>query len=352
MPAPITDPLWLRAEARPTEARTPLLPEGVAELLSRGRRVVVEDSETRIVPTRAYAEAGAIIAEPGSWVDAPPEATILGLKELPDSSEPLRHRHVMFGHAYKGQPEGPALLDRFRRGGGRLLDLEYLTDETGRRLAAFGYWAGYAGAAVSVLVWTAQQTGQPPAPVARKDSAASWLAEIQARMVALGGTRPIAIVIGAKGRVGTGATDLLTALGIPVTAWDMAETAHGGPFPEIAAHDLFLNCILAGPGVPVFAPPEILPGPRRLTVIGDIACDPGAPYNPVPLYDRATTWDAPAVRVHDAPTLDIMAIDNLPSLLPREASEDFAGQLLPLLLDPDHPAWHRASARFDAALAG
>ena len=36
-------------------------------------------------------------------------------------------------------------------GGGALLDLEYLTDDHGRRLAAFGYWAGYVGAALAVL---------------------------------------------------------------------------------------------------------------------------------------------------------------------------------------------------------
>ena len=51
----------------------------------------------------------------------------------------------MFGHAYKGQHSGRALLQRFKAGGGTLYDLEYLVDEDGRRVAAFGYWAGYAG---------------------------------------------------------------------------------------------------------------------------------------------------------------------------------------------------------------
>ena len=36
-----------------------------------------------------------------------------------------------------------------------------------------------------------------------------------------------------------------------MTEWDIDETAHGGPFPEILTHDIFLNCILAAPGVPV-----------------------------------------------------------------------------------------------------
>jgi saccharopine dehydrogenase (NAD+, L-lysine-forming) len=57
------------------------------------------------------------------------------------------------------------------------------------------------------------------------------------------------------------------------------------------------------------------------------------------------------VRVQDAPPLDVMAIDNLPSLLPRESSEDFAAQLLPHLLTLDRieaGVWGRARAIFAA----
>ena len=72
--------------------------------------------------------------------------------------------------------------------------------------------------------------------------------------------------------------------------------------------------------------------PRKLTVIGDIACDPTSDFSPIKVYDRVTDWDAPALRVHDTPPLDVTAIDNLPSLLPLESSEDYAAQLLPSLL--------------------
>ena len=80
----------------------------------------------------------------------PQDAIVFGLKELPEDGTPLRHRHIMFGHAYKGQPAGRVLLDRFVAGGGTLYDLEYLVDANGRRVAAFGYWAGFAGAACDV----------------------------------------------------------------------------------------------------------------------------------------------------------------------------------------------------------
>jgi saccharopine dehydrogenase (NAD+, L-lysine-forming) len=134
----------------------------------------------------------------------------------------------------------------------------------------------------------------------------------------------------------------------------MAETAHGGPFPEVLDHEIFLNCILARPGCPVFVPASAKTDPRKLTVIGDIACDPTSDFSPIKVYDRATDWQAPALRVAGNPPLDVMAIDNLPSLLPVESSEDYAAQLLPSLLalpDLAGGVWGRAKAEFDRHLA-
>jgi len=340
--------LWVRAEQRPNETRVGLTPDGARALIAAGFQLTVEDSPTRAIPITGYAQAGAAIAPAQTWPDAPRDAIIFGLKELPDDGTPLIHRHILFGHAYKGQPAGRILLDRFRAGGGTLYDLEYLVDDMGRRVAAFGYWAGYAGAAVSTLAYIAQSQGGICGPVAACPDAATLCARIG---TALGRVpRPRAIIIGAKGRVGTGATDFCRALGIETTLWDMAETAHGGPFPEILDHQIFLNCILALPGVPVFVPQTATTAPRALRVIGDIACDPTSDFSPIKLYDRTTDWAAPALRVHDTPPLDVMAIDNLPSLLPVESSVDYAAQLLPALLtlaDIDTGVWGRARAQFD-----
>lgn len=59
------------------------------------------------------------------------------------------------------------LLGRFIRGGGSIWDMEYLTDENGRRVAAFGRSAGFIGKgfenslnfqgiAVGVITWCHQ----------------------------------------------------------------------------------------------------------------------------------------------------------------------------------------------------
>ncbi|MEQ3673382.1 saccharopine dehydrogenase [Pseudophaeobacter sp.] len=341
--------LWVRAEQRPNEDRVGLTPEGAKALMSGGIKVTVEESAVRAIPLQGYIDAGCEIAAENSWPSAPADAIIFGLKELPEDGTPLPHRHIMFGHAFKGQHSGKALLDRFAAGGGTLYDLEYLVDEAGRRVAAFGYWAGYAGAAVTLKSWCAQQRGDICGPVGVYPGKDALLAELNAELKAVQADVPTAIVIGAMGRVGTGAADLCEAMGITVTKWDMAETASGGPFPEILQHDLFLNCIFARPGTPVFVPAEALSAARKLTAIGDVACDPDSDYNPVPIYDQATSWEAPALRVASDPVMDVMAIDNLPSMLPVESSHDYAGQLLPSLLtlaDLKSGVWGRAEATF------
>jgi saccharopine dehydrogenase (NAD+, L-lysine-forming) len=349
-----TTHIWVRAEQRANETRVGMTPEGATALRKAGYTVTVEASDTRAIATQGYRDAGCTIAPEHSWPDAPQDAIIFGLKELPEDGTPLPHRHLMFGHAYKGQHSGRTLLKRFKAGGGTLLDLEYLTNDTGRRVAAFGYWAGFAGAAVSLKCWAAQQRGALAGPVSPYPNADTLKDALATDLKSAGSPPKTALIIGALGRVGTGAADLCKAMDINVTAWDMAETASGGPFPEILQHDLFFNCILAGPTTPAFIRPDAPTSPRKLRVIGDIACDPDSDYNPVQVYDRATTWAEPALRVHDAPPLDVMAIDNLPSMLPLESSEDFAGQLLPTLLDlseDKNGTWKRAKSTFGAHIA-
>jgi saccharopine dehydrogenase (NAD+, L-lysine forming) len=339
--------LWVRAEQRANEERVGLTPLGAATLITAGVKVTVEESSVRAIGIAGYRQAGCHIAPENSWPHAPSGAIIFGLKELPEDGTPLTHKHIMFGHAYKGQAAGQALLRRFKAGGGTLYDLEYLVDDNGRRVAAFGYWAGFAGAALSLKCWAAQQRGGICGAVSKYGSKAALLSDLKTEMNAL--QKPRAMVIGALGRVGTGASDLCEAMGVVVTKWDIAETASGGPFPEVLEHEIFLNCILAGPGCHVFVPASAKVAPRKLTVIGDIACDPTSDFSPIKVYDRATDWAAPALRVHDTPPLDVTAIDNLPSLLPVESSEDYAKQLLPSLLTLNNlnaGVWGRAFADY------
>ena len=330
--------LWLRHETRPSERRAPLVPHDAARLVADGVRVTVEESPQRVFDVEAYRAGGCEVAEAGSWPGAPDDAHVLGVKELPDEPDALRHSHIYFGHAYKGQDGADDLLARFAAGGGELLDLEYLT-VGGRRVIAFGYWAGYVGASLGVLA--ARGRLGPLRPMER--------AELDA-LVAAAGAPASALVVGAQGRSGRGAVDALRAAGADPTAWDREDTLVLDR-ERLRAHELLVNCVLSTSPRPPFVGADDLTAERALRVVADVTCDVTSEHNLVPVNTAITSWEHPARRVADEPPLDVIAVDNLPSLLPRESSTAFSADLVPLvpLLAGRRGPWREALRAFDAA---
>lgn len=343
--------LWLRAEDRTTERRTPLLPTGAIQLIEAGIDVVVEKSEKRIFGDALYAEAGCKMAEAGSWVKAPKNAIILGLKELPETPNLLEHTHIYFAHAYKEQSGWQAKLARFQKGGGSLLDIEYMTENNGRRVAAFGYWAGYMGAALALLQWQDREAGRASliseglTPFENADT----LDDLITSRAPAAGT-PTALVIGASGRCGLGAAEILERHGVQVTKWGRRETADMNR-AAILGHDILINCAFVEGMIPPFLTPEHINQPNRLGVISDVSCDPLSEFNPLPLYSAPTCWNKPALEIGKG--VDLIAVDNLPSLLPTEASIEFATLMLPYLKTlPDwraDPVWVNCDKAYQQA---
>ncbi|AXH96572.1 saccharopine dehydrogenase [Ornithinimicrobium avium] len=318
--------LWIRAEARPTEQRVPIVPADAARLVKDGFRVTVEESPTRIVPVEEYVAVGCRTAPTGSWTDAPEGTVVVGIKELPQDPSDLARTHVYFAHAYKGQEGAQEVLERFRRGGGELLDVEYLTVD-GKRVVAFGFWAGYVGAALSVL----RHRGLLPGGVAPMSRA-----ELDAQLVGSAPDTPEhALVIGHRGRSGRGAAEALEVAGCAVTRWDRPDTVLVDR-NVLLDHDIVVNCVVSrgAAGQQPFVTAEDVDAPRRLRVVGDVTCDVTSEANLVPINTAVTTWEEPVRRFGtDENPLEVIAIDNLPSLLPREASESFSAELTPLLPD-------------------
>ena len=279
--------------------------------------------------------------------------------------EPIYHAHIQFGHCYKQQEGWTKYLSRFVHGGGVLYDIEFLTGLDGRRVTAFGYYAGYAGAAVALMAWAHQvsNTGVPLGSITTPPSALelekSVKQSIDAALSHNAGRPPHVIIIGALGRCGRGAVDFCLAAGVPeasILRWDMAETARGGPFPEIAMSDVFINCIYLGlTRIPPFVTYESLAQPeQRLRVVCDVSCDPNNDYNPVPIYTGYSTFTKPTLPVEvagDGPPLTIVSIDHLPSLVAREASSEFSKLLLPSLKTLDRrdeeSVWLRAQRVYE-----
>ena len=339
---------WIRHESRATERRAPVVPADILRLLDEGFRVTVEDSPQRVVPTEDYHSAGAEIAEPGSWVDAPDDAVVLGIKELPEEPRELRHTHVYFAHAFKGQSDATETLGRFEAGGGRLFDIEYLLDDQARRVVAFGYWAGYVGAALGVL----QLAGRLESPLTHLAKA-----DLDQRLRdAHDAVADAAILVtGARGRSGRGARAALAVNHHEPTRWDRPETARLD-MDDLFRHDYLVNCVgIKTPQTP-FVTPDDLDRERRMHLIADVTCDVTSDTNMLPVNTAITSWDDPVRRFDGTGgPLEVIAVDNLPSLLPLEASETFSADLTTQLLnftDVDEPTgpWAAAGWSFERAM--
>jgi saccharopine dehydrogenase (NAD+, L-lysine forming) len=328
--------VWLRAESRPHEGRTPLIPLHAGVLVRNGFQVCVESSETRIFADSAFADEGCTLVANGSWRFAPRDALILGLKELPDASFPLRHRHMYFAHAYERQHGSRELLQRFKRGGGFLYDLEQIKDSFGAQLVTggAGYLAGIAAAVACLDIWKQKRSDIEDDSVAKYRVPTQFMSVSElvsyARSVTDNRVRaPRTLVIGHRGKSGSGVTHLLDAIGL---RYDCSpRITHQQPeFREnLRDYELVFNCIKLAADTPIFLSDEMIDPHTKIRLIGDISCEATHPRNPLPLYSMPTSFAAPVCRAKSG--IDIMAIDNITAMLPVECSEMLSEQIFPYL---------------------
>jgi saccharopine dehydrogenase (NAD+, L-lysine-forming) len=173
------------------------------------------------------------------------------------------------------------------------------------------------------------------------------------------GSAPRIIITGSTGRAGSGALTFARSLKLDVTEWDSTDTKHKGPFPELLSYDIMIHAVRLSPhddGQPFLTQELIRTSPRRLSVIVDISCDINSPRNKLPIHSSCTTFEKPVARVlgktDNALPLDVIAIPNLPTLLPKESSLIFSQQLLACLLQLAEdgwaaPVWQRCLGAFE-----
>lgn len=128
------------------ERRVPLTPSHCAKLLHGGRgktgvaRIIVQPSTKRIHHDSLYEDVGCEISE-----DLSDCGLILGIKQpkldmiLPDRA------YAFFSHTHKAQTENMPLLDKILDEKASLFDYELIVGDHGKRLVAFGKFAGRAG---------------------------------------------------------------------------------------------------------------------------------------------------------------------------------------------------------------
>jgi saccharopine dehydrogenase (NAD+, L-lysine-forming) len=241
-------------------------------------------------------------------------------------------------------------------GKGMVWDLEFLVDDKGRRVAAFGRAAGIVGSALGILTWAVKVLGESMPPLKSWSGSQALVATVKSyldRAVAKnGGALPSVLVLGALGRCGGGASWFADQVGIKTINWDLNETQAGGPFPQLLEVDILVNSIYLSEKIPPFLTKEMLSSTsRKLSVVSDVSCDSNNPNNPLPIYSGSTDLVNPVMTLsYGTLPLHVIAIDHLPTLIPSESSREFSTALLPYLKElassSQSPVWNRAKDLF------
>ena len=353
----------------PTDNRVALTPEQCQLLIERYKcEVSVEPSPHRCYSDAEYQSAGINLTTELNDCDF-----LLGIKEIPVAQLIPNKTYLFFSHTIKKQSYNKKLLQSILAKKIKLVDYEVLKNDKDQRLIAFGKFAGMVGAHNSVLGY-GERTGLFTLPRLKSFLHYEDAVAVYKKMV----LPPFKIVLTGHGRVATGAIQVLLDMGIeqinpynflfdkfdkPVftqlkpedyaartdnTIYKKADfystpekfTSVFAPYYRIA--DVFVNGIYYEKNAPAFfSLNDMQQQEFKIKVIADISCDL-VPNSSIPATIRATTIEIPffgfnpstktETGAFDADAVTMMAVDNLPNELPRDASRYFGEQLLEHIL--------------------
>ncbi len=367
----------IRERKNPPDRRVVLTPKQAQEVMQRYPEVevVAESSPERAFSDEEYRQAGIRVVDDVSDADV-----LLGVKEVPPEALIPGKKYFFFSHTIKKQPYNRRLLQEVLRKNISLYDHETLTDREGRRLVAFGYYAGVVGAYNAIRTFGLKSgLFTLPKAIELKDKKAliEKLREVYPLLP------PVKIVLTGKGRVGSGAREMLVKMGIKeVSPEDFLNKNFDEPvftqidvewynrhkegkpfdFDEFVKHperfegdfekftkvaDIYIAGHYYAQGAPYILTRKHLQAPdNKIKVVADISCDLNGP---VATTVRASTIDNP-VYGYDPKTgretdyekdeaIAVMAVDNLPNEIARDASEGFGESfmkyVIPALVEGD-----------------
>ena len=324
-------------------------------------------------PHRAFADEEYEL-EGLSVKDELQDADILfGVKEVPLEELLPNKTYFFFSHTIKKQPYNRELLRKVLELSIRLIDYECLTDSRGLRILGFGRYAGIVGAYNAFLTY-GHRSGKYQLKAAHqcKDQK-----EMEAELSKVILPNNFKIAITGLGRVAGGAREILDLLDLEevkpdeflsnepmnsasftqLSVQEYFKKADGSSFERIEAYehaerfesdffkyakqaDLFIPCHYWDDQGPGFITAKELAHPDfKIQVIADISCDIN---DPIASTLRPSTIESPIYEVDKQTgeevksasdrTVSVMAVDNLPCELPREASADFGAALIEKVL--------------------
>lgn len=369
----------------PIDRRVPLTPKQIVQIKEQypDLNFKVQSSDIRCFSDDDFREKGIQVVDSLDDCDI-----ILGVKEVPIDALIPGKTHYFFSHTIKKQDYNRDLLRAILSKNITLIDWETLTDSESRRIIAFGRWAGIVGAYNAL--WTFGKRYN--LFNIRRANECFDLEDLKSEYTKIELPK-IKIAVTGGGRVARGAMEVLHGVGIrkitpqeyiqerfnePVftqlNSRDYNKKSDGGEFirsefyksPEnyigdyikyTPYTDVLIACAFWEPEAPVlFTREDILNGNFRTSVIADITCDiegsipsTKAPTTvDDPIYDYNPSEDKMEPALTDEANITVMAVDNLPCELPRDASDSFGSQfienVLPdLIAKADDGPIHRAT---------
>jgi len=360
----------------PIDKRVAITPNQARQIIDdfKDVEVFVESSDIRCFPDEDYAALGLPVVTDVTNCDI-----LLGVKEVPIPDLIADKTYLFFSHTIKEQEYNRDLLREILSKNIKLIDYETLTDSAGNRVIAFGRWAGIVGAYNGL--WTFGRRYN--LFEIRRAHECFDLEDLKTEFSKIK-LPSVKILITGGGRVAKGAMEVLMGAGVrkvtpaafvnerfkePVFAQLNSRDYHfkedGSAFnrheffdhPEAYKSDFLkytkvADVLIASafwdPKAPVlFTQKDALSPAFKLRVIADITCDiegsiPSTKKPSTiddPIYDYNPSEDVVEKPLTDEANLTVMAVDNLPCELPRDASKSFGEQMiknvLPHLLGDD-----------------
>ncbi|WP_066225169.1 NAD(P)-dependent oxidoreductase [Formosa haliotis] len=354
----------IKERKTPPDRRVVLTPKTLLQVKQQYPKASfkVEKSKIRIFPDEVYKLAGFTVVKEVADCDV-----FIGVKEVPVEYLIPNKSYFFFSHTIKKQPYNRKLLQAVLEKNITLYDHETITDAKGIRLIGFGRFAGIVGAYNAFRTWGLKFDSW-------KLPKANTLTDQKALNAQLTKIRVpnIKILLTGDGKVAHGAIETLEALKISKVSIDDYLTKSFSkpvycnidslnynrridgkvkPLKDFFKHpehyestfmrfasvsDMLITGHFYGDGAPfLFTREDAKSADFNIKVVADISCDIDGPVattirpstieNPIYGYNPQTETE---VDFTNPDAIAVMAVDNLPCELPKDASQGFGKMFL------------------------
>ncbi len=360
----------IREGKTPQDNRVPFSPKQCKELLDTysNIQIVVQPSPIRCYTDEEYVQQGIELSENMHTCDI-----LFGVKEVLKEELIEGKTYFFFSHTKKKQAHNKKLMQALIAKKITMIDYECLTHADGHRVVGFGFWAGVVGAHNGLLTYGKKNRLFELKPCYSFKN----IEELKNNYLGLK-LPNIKIVVTGSGRVATGILDIMHYLDIAKVDHDdflnktynypvythlqgkelygrMDDSSynrddfHAHPetycclfLPYTKHADILMNGIYWDKNIPaLFTLKDMQASDYVMDVISDITCDENGsvPCNvgsstiadPVYGFDKKTLQKTDCFQ-HTTATVDVMAVDNLPNELPRDASNYFGSYLITYII--------------------